>query len=107
MEAMKWVSVLDALPEHRQAVLIRYAPDNWLRPHTVAGGSKHDIWRWQAAIFLKGKTAEEVAASGWGSHADQQGNNKLPYTWEEFGPGSIFGQDVTHWAAISDPVPPV
>lgn len=89
MQAMNWIPVEVALPEHGQAVLVRYARDNWLWKHTVAGGEKRTHWRWQAAMFVRGRTEER--------------NNLRPYSWEEFGADSLFGQDVTHWAAISDP----
>lgn len=101
--AMEWVSVDVALPENGQAVLVRYANDNWHQHHTVAGGEKRRLWRWQAAIFVRGRTAAEVAAEGRICSADEHGNNLRPYCWDEFGPGTLFGQDVTHWAAISDP----
>ena len=87
---MEWINVEDSLPEYGQAVLVRRCVDNWGRRHTLADGSEHNIWRWQAAKFEK-SSPHEV-------------NNATDYHWDEFGPGQLFGQDVSHWCAISDPV---
>jgi hypothetical protein len=103
---MKWISVDDGLPEDGQAVLVRYNRDNWLRTHTLADGSTRLNWRWQAAIFVRGRTADECAAMNLYRGQDQWGNNRVPYQWEQFGPGDLFGQDVSHWAAITDPLQP-
>lgn len=101
---MKWIAVEDGLPEDGQAVLVRYKGDNWKRTHTLADGSTRLNWRWQAASFVRGRTAEECRALNLYRGRDQFGNNLVPYCWEEFGPGTLFGQDVTHWAAITDPL---
>jgi len=88
---MKWISVEEALPVHGQAVLVRRNQDNWHMKHTVVDGTSRQVWRWQAAIF-KFRPPDDYSP-----------NNRRPYVWEEFGPGKLFGQDVSHWAAISDP----
>ena len=85
---MKWISVEDELPPLDLAVLVRRSRDNWGRTHTVANGEERTIWRWVAAVRREIKP--------WA-------NNPVPYEWDEFGPGVIFGQDVSHWCAISDP----
>lgn len=103
MTAMQWVSVEDALPEDGQAVLVRFAGENWLHKHKIAGGETRKLWRWQAAWFVRGRTAQEAVAAGVSRSEDELGNNRRPYCWRQFGPGFLFGQDVTHWAAISDP----
>jgi len=87
---MKWISVKDGLPEYGQAVVVRRCEDNWESTHTLADGSEHKIWRWQAARFAK--------CSG------HEPNNHTDYKWVEFGPGTLFGQDVSHWCAITDPL---
>jgi len=86
---MKWINVNDALPEYGQAVLVRRSKDNWFQKHTLEDGSEHSIWRWQAAWFEKASKHER--------------NNATDYYWADFGPGDIFGQDVSHWCAITDP----
>lgn len=103
---MKWIDVQDALPEDGQAVLVRYKRDNWLLTHTLADGSTRRNWRWQAAVFVRGRTAEECEAMNLYRGQDQFGNNLVPYRWKQFGPGDLFGQDVSHWVAITDPHQP-
>lgn len=102
--AMVWISVKDRLPDHGDAVLVRRIGDNWYCDHTLADGSKEKIWRWQACRFERGRTADEVAKSRYFTWPDQEGNNLVPYGWSEFGPGKLFGQDVSHWAHISNPI---
>jgi hypothetical protein len=102
-KAMYWISVKEALPENEQAVLVRYARDNWPHKHIIDGGEKRKFWRWQAARFVLGRTAEEVEKTKSFCSEDVYGNNLVPYCWKLFGPGILFGQDVTHWAAITDP----
>jgi len=102
-EPMHWISVDDALPKDRQAVLFRYSRDNHHLKGTLANGERFERWHWAAGWISYGKTKEEVAKGG-GSFCgdDQMGNNKRPYSWQTFGPGSYWGQEVTHWAAITD-----
>ena len=101
---MKWISVEDGLPEHNQAVLVRRCEDNWHTAHTLADGSEHKIWRWQAAQFRRGNTKVEAERLGVHRAQDEGYNNHRPYCWDEFGPGCLFGQDVSHWVAITDPL---
>ena len=101
---MKWISVKEKLPKHRQAVLVRRNKDNWGCKHTLADGSVHEVWRWQACKFIRGKTKKEVKESRISTLGDQDGNNLVPYCWDEFGSGCLFGQEVSHWAAITDPL---
>jgi hypothetical protein len=34
---------------------------------------------------------------------DESGNNTVPWAWDSFGPGSFFGDSITHWM----PIPPL
>jgi hypothetical protein len=34
---------------------------------------------------------------------DEGGNNRKPYAWNTFGPGSFFGQEITHWMPLPEP----
>ena len=101
---MEWVSVEDRLPEHRQAVLVRRIEDDWGHHHTLSDGEGHEAWRWKACIFLKGKTCDELGEYEPRKPQDQWGNNLVPYCWDTFGALTLFGQQVTHWAAITDPM---
>lgn len=100
---MNWISVNDQLPINGQAVLVRREDDNWHCKHTL-NGVEHKIWRWMAAQFITGKTKEEVEKTGFIECADEWANNKKPYIWKSFGANTLFGQDVTHWCAITDPM---
>lgn len=100
---MKWISVEDALPSDGQAVLVCLKENNWLEDHTLADGTAEQVWRWQAAKFMKGMTADEVKSKGFFRKQDEACNNTKPYCWGLFGPGPLFGQDVSHWAAITAP----
>lgn len=104
MKAMNWVPIEVEKPRDGQAVLVRYAADNWLSDHTLADGSPRKHWRWQAATFVQGRTAEQAAAANLYRSQDQWWNNLAPYEWRLFGPGKLFGHEVTHWAAITDPM---
>ena len=36
------------------------------------------------------------------TESDEHANNEKPYNWKVDGPGSYFGQHVTHWMPIPD-----
>lgn len=105
MPHLPWISVEDALPRDGQAVLVRRNLDNWGMSHTLEDGSTHRIWRWKTAMFVMGKTKEQLDANTLLPirGQDEYGNNRRPYHWETFGSGNLFGQEVSHWVAISDP----
>lgn len=50
---MTWISVEDALPSDGQAVLVCRKGNNWLSDHILADGTPEQVWRWQAAKFMK------------------------------------------------------
>lgn len=91
-----WINCDDQLPENDQKVII-YAPKSQM--------SKINI-----CTFVKGiskKEREELKLSGDERHlsyygADEYANNRKPYNWKAQGPGSYFGQEVTHWMPIPD-----
>jgi hypothetical protein len=88
-----WISVRDRLPEHEQIVLI-HEPNN-----NVFGYGNVRV-RMHVAQFIRGRVpgpGETIR------HADQWGNNQVPYIWEGDGPCSWNGQEVTHWAEIDPP----
>lgn len=103
-QAMRWVPIEVEKPKDGQAVWVRYSGDNWHSDHTLGDGRHQKHWRWAAAKFVQGRTAEEAERAGVFRSQDQWGNNLAPYEWEMFGPGKLFGHEVTHWAAITDPL---
>lgn len=106
-KCMIWVPVEEALPKDGQAVLVRRIDNNWHTEHTLADGTSHDVWRWVATQFVRGRTKEYLAENPHLSQGggDEIGNNLRPYHWRAFGGGDLFGQDVSHWSPISDPYP--
>ena len=89
-----WIPVEEQLPENRQLVII-YAPKSHM--------SKINICRFEMGISAKEREELKLAGDERGitfTGADQHANNRKPYKWEVQGPGSYFGQDVTHWMPI-------
>lgn len=91
-----WISCDEQLPENGQLVII-YAP----KSHT----SKINICRLERGISAKER--EELKLAGderWRtfSGADEHANNRKPYRWKDQGPGSYFGQEVSHWMPLPD-----
>lgn len=95
---MKWISVKDKLPESGQYVLV------W-------AGNVHQKPMCRVAMFKKGISKgerERLKKSGDKRaiefhQADEDGNNKKPFCWLEFGPMKWFGQDVSHWMPLPEP----
>ena len=91
-----WISCDEQLPENRQLVII-YAPK--------AQMSKINICRFEKGISAKEREELRLLGDERGrafSGADEHANNRKPYKWNVQGPGSYFGQDVTHWMPIPD-----
>lgn len=85
---MNWIQVSESLPQNGQAVIIKYAGDNWKREHTLADGTKREYWRWQAMMFSNDNPACV--------------QYQQPYCWLEFGPLILMSHEVSHWCAIED-----
>ena len=98
---MKWHLTEKELPEDNNVVLIYipYAP--WI---SNAIGDIH----YKVAVFHKGITQKEreLLPECERKHliygCDEYGNNLKPYNFEEFGPGSFFGQEVKAWTYIDE-----
>ena len=89
--APEWISVKDRLPEDGQTVLAYWGNGHFKEKHI------------SVLIHRKGRTAEQINGIGI-SNCDEWGNNKRPYCWDKpIGPGSYFGQDVTHWLPLPEP----
>lgn len=66
----------DKLPVNGTYVVCHYTGGNWDDSDDQEGCN------WKVAKF-RGAAVE--------------GNNLVPYEWDEFGPGTFFGQDVDMW----------
>lgn len=84
---MKWISVKDSLPDNKEYVFA-YA------------GNYIQSMKYTVVQFCEGNTPEECERVNLYRGCDQHGNNLVPYNWEEFGPMSFFGQDITHWSPL-------
>ena len=85
---MYWTKTSNSLPPAGEWVLVR---------HKQAGAY---MTRYCVAMLCLGRTNEEVKRTGLIQFADQEGNNHVPYRWDCMGPGSFFGQDISHWMSI-------
>lgn len=91
-----WIPCDEQLPENGQQVII----------YTTIKGKSINICTFKRGISAKER--EELKLSGderWRSFsgADEYANNRKAYNWVgAYGPGSYFGQDVTHWMPIPD-----
>jgi hypothetical protein len=89
-----WISCDDQLPEDRQLVTI-YSPKSQM--------SKINICIFKKGISKKEREELKLAGDERGityTGSDEHANNRKPYEWDVQGPGSYFGQDVTHWMPI-------
>ena len=99
---MKPVSVKDSLPPDNTYVLARYTGGNWLDQHHQSGCV------WKVVKFVRGLSKadrEEMPMCDRKRQyhsEDEWSNNLRPYVWKEFGPGSLFGQEVDFWLPLPD-----
>lgn len=87
-----WISCDQALPKPDQDVIV-YAPESQIANYSIC-------------TFEKGISMEERKQMTGTQRAltfkaaDEHSNNRKPYCWRKFGPGTYFGQDVTHWMPL-------
>jgi hypothetical protein len=87
-----WISCEEALPKPNQVVIV-YAKESQMADYSIC-------------TFEKGISMEERRQMAGTERAlrfkaaDEHGNNTNPYCWRKFGPGTYFGQDVTHWMPL-------
>lgn len=100
---MNIISVKDRLPENKTYVLIHLKKNN-----DYDRFDYEDSIYWTVAKFIRGISKEERRRmtdnerkniySPW----DEDGDNKKPYCWFEFGPEMYFGQDVDYWTYLPE-----
>lgn len=87
-----WISCEEALPKPDQIVIV-YAKESQMFDYGIC-------------TFQKGISMEEREQMDGTQRAltfkaaDEYNNNRKPYCWKKFGPGTYFGQDVTHWMPL-------
>ena len=88
-------------PKNKTYVLIHVPTRPW-------GDSDDEVGKfWKVAKFIRGISEEERTALPFTDArrnnyrgSDVHGNNLVPYKWDEFGPGSYFGQEVENWCEL-------
>ena len=93
------------LPRDGQYVLAHVNYDNWGDDDDPVGHRYYKVVKFVRGISIAERAAlpdntdrRKTTVTG----ADEAGNNRRPYCWEEFGPGSFFGQDVDCWYDLSE-----
>jgi hypothetical protein len=97
---MKWYKPEEKLPPEDLYVLIHVPNRPW--NSTDKKGVFYKVAKLYLGISKKEREAlpEQSARKRIFQGSDEDGNNKRPYNWKSFGPGSYFGQEVEHWAYI-------
>jgi hypothetical protein len=94
-----WIKTSDQLPPEGKYVLCRHNRGTWHDP------SDQDNVNCVVLKMKKGISMEErknmKSVRGLEYHAeDEFGNNKVPYSFKEFGSDNFYGQTITHWMPI-------
>ena len=99
------------LPKNNAYVLARYLRENGC---SLNHQTEH---MWAVVRCVKGisleereKMSDDVTEIDYGGNrvsrnkrykvGDEYGNNQTPYCWEQYGPGTLFGQDVDYWCEL-------
>ena len=98
---MNIISTQDALPKNKTYVLVHLSNPPWIDSDDSVG------LKWVVAKFQQGISVEEREAlllddprKNRYTGADEDGNNLVPYNWNEFGPDCHFGQEVDYWCHL-------
>ncbi len=94
----------DDLPGDNSYVLAWVPSRPWNDSHDPEG-----LRFWRVLKFQRGITQAEREALPYRDKrkkifrgCDEWDNNKCGYNWQEFGPGSYFGQEVKAWIDLSE-----
>lgn len=116
---MEKISVKDRLPEENQYVLAHVTLTNWGDKDDPTGNRYWKVVKFTRGISMMEREQMKIdspeipeshpsipnmlvyRSRAYSFHnADEHGNNKVPYKWDEFGPGGYFGQDVDYWCEL-------
>lgn len=102
---MEWIKIfsIDDLPPANKYYFVKLNINNW------HDSDDQENVTTKVAKLCRGLSIEERSKLP-STHpnkykirsCDEDGNNLVPYNWEQFGPGSYFGQDVSHYAYIPE-----
>lgn len=90
------------LPEHNQYVLAYFPDSPWIDDSCV-----NEEHKWVVVKFVRGRTLKDRETMPFETPIrgqDEYGNNKKPYYWDAFGPGSFFGQEASVWCTLPYPL---
>ncbi len=106
-----WISIKDTnqLPEEGKYVIAKHSRGTWIDStdqenvntvvvKLVKGISIAEREFMKTQELSKEESERVLTYRG----EDEFGNNRKPYKWEQFGPDSFFGQDITHWMSIPE-----
>lgn len=99
----EWIKCSDQLPPDNTYVLVHYAGKNYRDSHHQFG------CECRVMKFVRGLSVEQRKKLPKNHHdknaysfADEWGNNKNAYAWEEFGPSKYYSQDVDYWMPLPE-----
>lgn len=111
----QWIDAKKRLPREGEYVLIHLTKDNWgdssdekgvyfKVAKLVKGISVTEREQMEAGklpnpdhYFTGGKKTLRSKVYCWG---DEEGNNRVPFAWSEFGVSKYWGQEVDYWMPI-------
>jgi hypothetical protein len=101
---MRWIKVSDELPPENKYILAIHNRGTWL------DSDDQEHVNCVVVKMVKGISMEERdLLDGTDPRkreywiGDEQSNNLVPYIFSGFGPGSFFGQQITHWMPLPEP----
>lgn len=96
---MKIFKTTEQLPPDLTWVVAHYVGDNWIDTKTInPGGQYWKVVRFERGLSQRDRDALPDCERRRTHKAQDVGfNNEVPYYWDEFGPGKLFGQDVDMW----------
>lgn len=99
--AERWISVEEELPEEGKWVIAKHSRGTWFDNSDQENVNVVIVkLRWGISEEQRERMPECERKRIYTS-SDVFGNNTKPYAWETFGPGSFFGQEITHWRPIN------
>jgi hypothetical protein len=97
---MTIIETKEALPKNDTYVLAYFPNAPWISEGT-------ELHKWKVVRFIKGLSLEDRTKLPNSDKRkrtympeDEQNNNRVPYMWQEFGPGSYYGQAASHWCNL-------
>jgi hypothetical protein len=100
---MKWFKLDEKLPPNNTYILIHVPGRPWGDSSSDGKGLFYKVAKFVEGLSQKDRDAlpeDNMRKKTWRGCDENSGNNLTPYYFEEFGPGTYFGQEVNAWAFI-------